>query len=401
MPYKPPSGFYDQPFYYIFDGSSLTDGRDALNLAVPIIGGLGDFVMRRAVGWGNLVSASSTPQGAYLLRDRSKYPLSHGPIFVTHQTSPPNDDNLFPREQLYPEQSIISFDLMNILRTTPLPTAQIAFMGIRRQHGQLPNIRAPYRYTNRAFSYVQSIVMTYASSANQMATPLFMPISDYDFELLEIRITYQQTAQLFVNRAFTGVHMMLLTAVTPGAQGNNITFTIVAPVGNNLPIVITVVGNAITLTPATDGGGFTTTTPAQAAAALNANPQVAALITAVDNSGGSVTPIIPMLPTTQNLVGGGRTSGLPQVITQIQLYDSVRVTTSNIPFNDIFLNRSFAAPSPPPPAPYQNGAIVPPLLYPVSTQIRMDFYPQFSNSSGVLLPLLITVEFVGRNRIPC
>ena len=72
------------------------------------------------------------------------------------------------------------------------------------------------------------------------------------------------------------------------------------------------------------------------------------------------------------------------------VYDPVRFTMSNIPMNDIFLNRV---------GPYQNGAIVPAMLFPVSTSLHIDFFSQISDATKI--PLLAIVEFVGRNRIPC
>src|SRR5271166_5673871 len=117
--YQPPSGYYDQPFYYIFDASTLTDGSNAPNLSISLDPGIGDFIMRRAVGWSNVVNASSG--GKYLLKDYSKNPLAGAPLFVNGTL--PFDDGVYPREQFYPAKGKIPFDLYVVqraLETNPL-----------------------------------------------------------------------------------------------------------------------------------------------------------------------------------------------------------------------------------------------------------------------------------------
>ena len=389
MSYQPPANTYDQPFFYVFDASPLTDGKNALNQSISLDPGIGDFILRRAVGWS--LATNKASNGAYLLKDYSKNPLAGGPLFV-NSSGFPFDDGVYPREQFYPATGKIPFDLYNVLRangTGPLQTAQIAFQGVRRQNGTLPNIRAPYRYTTKAFSYRSSVIINSTASANGMAAHLYQPISDYDFELQEVRIVYLNAAQLFL--AVGEVALMLLVAKNPGISGNAISITIGtgATEPPNQAFSIQVSGFAIKVIPATDGAGAVTSTIFATVAALQADPAVTALVTITLES-----LFDGLLPTTSGiprfLQGGNNGAGLPTIVTTMLLYDAVRFQTSNIPMNDIFLNRV---------GPYQNGAIVPALLYPISTSLHIDFYSQVADPTKV--PLLANVEFVGRNRIPC
>jgi hypothetical protein len=82
---------------------------------------------------------------------------------------------------------------------------------------------------------------------------------------------------------------------------------------------------------------------------------------------------------------------LPAVCSALMLYDAVKQATANIPPLDKFWNGA-------PGSIYKNGGIVPPLLYPQQTQIRVDVFNLLPDSD---LPTTINVYLVGRNRIPC
>ena len=374
--YQPPTGKYDQPFYYIFDGSPLTDGVNALNQAVQLDPGIGDFIMRRAVGWSNVVNIGDN--GAYQLKDYSKNPLSAAPLFVNIHGLP-FDDGVYPREQFYPATGKIGFDLYSVLRATPLSTAQIAFMGIRRQAGVIPLLHPPYRFRPQTQSYIQTVLITTGPGVNQGGTLLSLNVNDYDFELLELRISYLSIA-IYDPRDLPAGGLKL-QAVIPGPAGA-FSVTVIGGGPINQAFQLALVGHAITITVATDGTGTQTTTNADVVAALAANPFTAAL----------VIPIPGYTPSQLFYTAGGVTidanaSVLSNQQTQFLLFDCYRFQTSNIPMNDVFLNRL---------GPYQNGAIVPSLLYPVSTQIRMLFFSENDN-----VPFQVFVEFVGRNRIPC
>ncbi len=90
------------------------------------------------------------------------------------------------------------------------------------------------------------------------------------------------------------------TAVTFGTGGQAITITILAGLGvNNRPLSVSVTGNAITISPATNGSAVITSTQAQVQAAVVAHAPAAALVTA---TGGGATTITAVASTP--LAGG-------------------------------------------------------------------------------------------------
>ncbi len=80
---------------------------------------------------------------------------------------------------------------------------------------------------------------------------------------------------------------IVVTAVQPGASGQDITVAIVAAGAPNSPLSITVVGNEITVSLATGPAGTPTSTAAQVASALNASPAASALVSTSPGGSGS------------------------------------------------------------------------------------------------------------------
>lgn len=74
------------------------------------------------------------------------------------------------------------------------------------------------------------------------------------------------------------------------------------------------------------------------------------------------------------------------------VYDVNKKQISNLPVNDVFLNGCELSK-------YQNGAMEPPLLYPVNSELRIELTNLITNPA--LLPLTLTLELKGRQRIPC
>lgn len=84
-----------------------------------------------------------------------------------------------------------------------------------------------------------------------------------------------------------GTSAVIVTARKNGATGNNITVAFVDSVSNNVPLSISVTGNAITVNLATDGTSTPTSTANQVIAAINSNAAAANLVTAkAGDSGG-------------------------------------------------------------------------------------------------------------------
>lgn len=109
-------------------------------------------------------------------------------------------------------------------------------------------------------------------------------------------------------RLLTGVigsnNALTFTSKLVGALGNDTTVNLRAPVGNNLPLAITVVGRAITVDLATGAGGAVSTTATQLTTAIAGNVAANALV-GVANTGAS-TGVGIVAPTSgpQFLTGG-------------------------------------------------------------------------------------------------
>jgi len=101
--------------------------------------------------------------------------------------------------------------------------------------------------------------------------------------------------------------LMVFTAKAAGAGGNSISIELDNFGSSNLPLVITVIGNAITAQLATASFGLTSTTGAQLATALNANPAASALVSTVCSSDCGLPA--PNNNAPQFLTGGGAGGG--------------------------------------------------------------------------------------------
>lgn len=96
------------------------------------------------------------------------------------------------------------------------------------------------------------------------------------------------TQAVLVNQGIT------YRAVNYGTGGNSITIRLLDPALTNSPLSFSVVGNAITASLATDGGGAITTTRAQLVTAMGASAPVSALVTA---TGGDATVLTALAAT--------------------------------------------------------------------------------------------------------
>lgn len=95
-----------------------------------------------------------------------------------------------------------------------------------------------------------------------------------------------------------------------GRGGNAITVALVDPAGNSQPLSISVVGSAISVSLATDGGGAITTTATQLVAALAANSSVTNLVS-VSGSGASALTALSATP----LAGGANRGMILNILT--------------------------------------------------------------------------------------
>src|SRR5882724_1171641 len=97
------------------------------------------------------------------------------------------------------------------------------------------------------------------------------------------------------------------SSVSSGVAGNSTTIRYVDPAAANAPLSISVTGQAITVNLATDGSSVITSTSAQIAAAIAANPQAAALVT-VANAGADTGAGVVIAMAATPLTGGSDTA---------------------------------------------------------------------------------------------
>lgn len=376
--YSPPAGFYDQPFTYIYDGTGLTNGNNYRNQSVLIQRGFGDFILRRAVGWNQVV-----PSGSFQLYDPSLNPIQSAPIQAANAAELP-----FTREVLYPEQnSVIRFDLFSVQKpVNQSQAALVAFQGVRRVRGVRPQLGIPYKYSPRYYCYILPITIPNLVTNSTQPTTVVQPITDFDFDLYQIIITYASGAHFTYSDESS--NFLTFTAVTPGPGGDAISITFTTPAGDN-PLVVSVAGNAITIQLQTLGG-TNVSTPAQVIAAVQASAAASALVSVAYVSGNGALPFDLL---TNNLTGGGYGStSIP--FAAYLIYDAARSWISNAPVPDIYIDGG-------PFSPYQNGAIVPALHYPRSTQIRIDAFSLLTAGISPNPPVTAVFHLIGENRIPC
>jgi hypothetical protein len=110
--YQPPPGYYDQPFFYVYNGDILTDGQNALNQEIPMIPGIGNFILRRIVGADRLVNISQ-PTGQFQCRDRNGSYIQSVPLNIQG-----GGEFAISPEIEYPDTGQIRFDLYTVLRAT-------------------------------------------------------------------------------------------------------------------------------------------------------------------------------------------------------------------------------------------------------------------------------------------
>jgi hypothetical protein len=133
------------------------------------------------------------------------------------------------------------------------------------------------------------------------------------------------------------------------------------------------------------------------------NAQAVLTATGVDGAGNpatAVTLIVPIVNYDFELYqlrlryrsAAGVFQDPTQPFAKLWIYDSVGQQISNLPILDMYVNGL-------PLSKYDNGAMVPVLLYPNQSQIRIDFLSVVKNA--MLLPLTCYADLVGVQRQPC
>jgi hypothetical protein len=390
-PYSPPTGYVDFPFTYIYDPLNpngtqvpLVNGNSYPNQFIAIDSGYGDFVLRRVLGLDTMLNTAS---GQYRLRWMNGSYMTSLPVCVGTGGAGSLAANsaqlaVLP-EQFYKELSQIRFDLYDI--QLALQGAQLGFQGIRR----LPiTVGTGFKYRPKHYAYVTNAALLGGIPGfPQQTTQVIQPVSNYDFDLYQVFLFFQDLLYLPLVEGTNG-GLVVQPALPEMVNPDSLVFTVITPVGDNLPLTVTVSGSTVTVSPATNGAGAIISTAAQVAAAVNATPAAAVLIvvTAITDVASTLTPV------GTGVVLGPFMSADDSFATCL-LFDQNTVQCSNVAMLDIFMNAGSY---------YRNGAIVPPLWYQQNSRIRMDVtLAQFKMKIVGSQPLWLTINYVGRQRVPC
>lgn len=194
--YQPPPGYYDLPYSWIYNlGPQPADGQDLLNQFVYILGGYGEFVLRRIVGQCRALKpylgVPGGQFGRYQFYDRIHAPLEASPVFAWGIPAgapglPVEQDIGIAPELKYPETGRIGLDLYTLRRPPLAPnSAQIAFQGVRRIKGTRKR-QPDYRAKPKSFTYKMSVTINDKFPAGPITRRI--RIDDYDFELYNLII---------------------------------------------------------------------------------------------------------------------------------------------------------------------------------------------------------------------
>lgn len=129
-------------------------------------------------------------------------------------------------------------------------------------------------------------------------------VNDEDFRLGPANLWVFNKARAELITALVGLNNNLIfRAKKAGAAGNSITIQYVDPPGNNVPLSVAVVGNAITVTLETDGTSAIVSTAAEVRDAINDHPGAYSLVYAVLATGSDGSGLVTVLASTP-LTGG-------------------------------------------------------------------------------------------------
>lgn len=195
QPYITPAGYRDFPFAYVYNANGLTNGNNYLDIQVPTQGD-SDFILRRVVGVTNCVaSAASGGRWNYKGHNR-QYAFGNQSTGVV-----PSPIWTVVPEKRFAYNEAIWIDLYDVLKAvnacggTPIPYAQIAFMGVKRfalDQGYRSQ-QSTYQYKEMPQRYEYSLTINWAaySSGTTFAQPkqFSQQMDNFDFELLRMTIS--------------------------------------------------------------------------------------------------------------------------------------------------------------------------------------------------------------------
>jgi hypothetical protein len=419
--YRTPPGYGDTFFVYAFDadasGANLTPGLNYFNQRIVISDG--SFLSR----WWRGVDQYGNVSNSIQIRDRLSTPffsdlLSPASVLGNAQDYQNSGWGIVP-EVHYPDSGYIGFDLVGVLPNAALP-GQLAFHGVRRRKGiQNDPVPSLYPYYEKPYQYQVSPTLPIGwsnSSGGYLATQV---IDEFDFELRRIDGVVLQMPATASREYGDDQAVVLVTAVTPGAAGNNITIVLdkPGPFPPNQAEQVTVVGTTITYLPATNSLGqviYNPPTQGTNLQLLNAfanSAAASALVTMTLYGGPLTTSGYGKIPSPGNLQGGSAGAGgatycgLDKGNYKILLLDTNGIQVSNVPllFSNLFhvpnnvpvlASAATASQSIP-----KNYWPTPAMLYKVNTSLR--FYLYTTSATPLAAPVSFDLLFSGVRRYPC
>ena len=177
--YQVPEGSVDQPFFYVFDGTGLTDATSPPNQIVRIQ--TEDFLLRSVVGMDSVAgswryyNASDSEAMSNLTNSNVRWPV--GP------------------EKSFPAHSQIKFDLGVVARATNADgnfISRIGWQGVKRfGKGQTgwTDYQTEYQYYESPWEYPIDINVNFFADSGAAPRRFDVQIENYDFELNRIAIS--------------------------------------------------------------------------------------------------------------------------------------------------------------------------------------------------------------------
>jgi hypothetical protein len=185
--YKTPEGMVDIPYFWVFDGRSLTNGTSPSGNIINITDA--DFYLRSVVGMATVASRwlYYNPSESQAMGLGVEHGAGGTPLLVNAN----NRWTVVP-EKFFPVQSMIRFDLQNVVKAVNEDGNEISFIGwqgIKRvPKGQWDwgIYQSDYVYYEHPYSYELDVTINFFFDAGAAPRRFSIPITEYDFELQKI-----------------------------------------------------------------------------------------------------------------------------------------------------------------------------------------------------------------------
>jgi hypothetical protein len=389
MFYTPPEGYIDQPFFWCYDTDDVSDATSPYNIAVNLPGGY-DFILRRITGVNSVLNPAT---GGFTVRVGNRVrQLASGVLVNPLKLA----DWLLACEITYPESGAISFDLYNTLKQSlpssegAIPYGQIAYQGVRRRKGQDSTLPGR-RFRRMPFHLVLPIDLNWSYFSTQRARRFSFVVDNFDYEMHGVFWTVDVPG--IIEFHFEPATDLYFTQLALGS----IASLVVVNSAPNQVLGVTVLGQVVTLTIATNGGGAETSSLAQVKAAMDAVPAAAALFATTIVGDPTLTAGIPDGPYAATTTYGQtieQASAFAGGMAKFVLYDYAKNGLMPVPMRIEYLNEPLPYGSV---GTYKSGALLPVLVYPKDSAIAVDIVSLIPTGPAYRLNLNV----LGMQRQPC